>query len=66
MLGSGLVRRSIGEMTGLSRAQTTRLVARYTAAGQVRPTAYKRHRFPAAIRAATSNCWPPSTRRTKC
>jgi transposase InsO family protein len=42
----GLVRRYIAKMTGLSRAQTTRLVARYTASGRVAVTAYKRHRFP--------------------
>jgi transposase InsO family protein len=33
-------------MTGMSRAQVTRLIARYTATGQVRPTIYRRRRFP--------------------
>jgi transposase InsO family protein len=42
----GLVRRYIGKMTGLSRAQTTRLVARYVASGQVRIEPSLRHRFP--------------------
>jgi transposase InsO family protein len=42
----GLVRRYIEKMTGMSRAQVTRLIARYTATGQVRPTIYRRHRFP--------------------
>jgi transposase InsO family protein len=42
----GLVRRYIEKMTGLSRAQTTRLIARYAASGRVQPTAYRRRRFP--------------------
>jgi transposase InsO family protein len=42
----GLVRRYIEKMTGLSRAQVTRLIARYTATGGVRPTVYRRRRFP--------------------
>jgi transposase InsO family protein len=43
----GLVRRYIEKMTGLSRAQTTRLIARYAASGRVEPTVYRRRRFPA-------------------
>jgi transposase InsO family protein len=42
----GLIRRYIEKMTGLSRAQVTRLIGRYTAAGQVQPTVYRRHCFP--------------------
>ena len=42
----GLVRRYIEKMTGMSRAQTTRLIGCYTATGQVRPTVYRRRRFP--------------------
>ena len=42
----GLVRRYIEKMTGLSRSQVTRLIARYTATGLVRPTVYRRRRFP--------------------
>lgn len=42
----GLLRRYIEKMTGLSRAQVTRLIARYAASGRVEPTAYRRHRFP--------------------
>jgi transposase InsO family protein len=42
----GLVRRYIEKMTGMSRSQVTRLIARYTAIGRVRPTVYRRHRFP--------------------
>ena len=42
----GLVRRYIEKMTGMSRSQVTRLIARYTATGLVRPTVYRRRRFP--------------------
>ena len=41
----GLVRRYIEKMTGLSRAQVTRLIARYTASGRVQVTVYRRRRF---------------------
>ena len=41
----GLVRRYIEKMTGLSRAQVTRLIARYAASGRVRVTVYRRRRF---------------------
>ena len=41
----GLVRRYIEKMTGLSRAQLTRLIARYTASGRVQVTVYRRRRF---------------------
>ena len=41
----GLLRRYIETMTGLSRAQVTRLIAGYMACGQVRVAAYVRHRF---------------------
>ena len=41
----GLLRRYIEKMTGLSRAQVTRLVARYAASGRVAVTVYRRHRF---------------------
>jgi transposase InsO family protein len=43
----GLVRRYIEKMTGMSRAQVTRLIARYAATGRVQPTMYRRRRFPA-------------------
>ena len=42
----GLLRRYLAKMTGLSRAQITRLIALYTATGRVRPTTYRRHSFP--------------------
>ncbi|MHB8565457.1 MAG: integrase, partial [Acidiferrobacteraceae bacterium] len=41
----GLARRYIEKMTGLSRAQGTRLIARYTATGRVQATVYRRRRF---------------------
>ena len=41
----GLLRRYIVKMTGLSRAQVTRLIARYTASGRVQMTFYRRRRF---------------------
>jgi len=42
----GLVRRYIEKMTGLSRAQGSRLIARYTATGSVQVPVYRRRRFP--------------------
>lgn len=43
----GLLRRYVEKMTGLSRAQVTRLIAAYTATGRVKLADYKRHRFAA-------------------
>jgi transposase InsO family protein len=45
-VGRGLLRRYIEKMSGLSRAQVTRLIARYAASGRVQPTVYRRRRFP--------------------
>ena len=42
----GLLRRYMGKMTGLSRAQLTRLISGYRTHGAVEPKAYQRHRFP--------------------
>jgi len=42
----GLVRRYLEKMTCLSRAQVTRLIARYRAHGEVQASSYRRHRFP--------------------
>jgi transposase InsO family protein len=42
----GLLRRYIGKMTGLSRAQLTRLVSRYVATGRVGMKTSRRYRFP--------------------
>src|ERR1039457_4632287 len=44
-MARGLLRRYIEKMTGLSRAQVTRLIARYTASGRVQVTVYRRRRF---------------------
>jgi transcriptional regulator with XRE-family HTH domain len=41
----GLVRRYLAKMTGLSRAQITRLIQRYSQGEAVKPKAYRRHRF---------------------
>jgi transposase InsO family protein len=41
----GLLRRYLAKMTGLSRAQMTRLIARYEKTGVVKASAYRRHRF---------------------
>lgn len=42
----GLVRRYVARMTGLSRAQATRLLGMYLRGEDVRPQAYRRRRFP--------------------
>ena len=44
--GKGLLRQYLGKMTGLSRAQLTRLIGRYRQAGEVKEALYRRHRFP--------------------
>ena len=41
----GLLRRYIAKMTGLGRAQVTRLISRYKEEGVVRERTYKRKRF---------------------
>jgi len=41
----GLVRRYVQKMTGLSRAQATRLIGQYLAGEPVRAKPYRRHRF---------------------
>jgi transposase InsO family protein len=42
----GLVRRYLQKMTGLRRAQVTRLITRYLEGEEVRPKRYRRCRFP--------------------
>ena len=42
----GLLRSYLAKLTGQSRAQVTRLISKYVATGEVRATAYRRHRFP--------------------
>jgi transposase InsO family protein len=70
----GLLRRYIAKMTGLSRAQVTRLIARYTATGRVQAPVYRRRRFPqlytradiellAAVDEAHETLSGPATRR---
>jgi transposase InsO family protein len=44
--GRGLVRRYVSKMTGLSRAQSTRLLSSYLRGEEVKPKPYRRHRFP--------------------
>ena len=41
----GLVRLYVAKMTGLGRAQVTRLISQYKTSGVVRAKAYRRHRF---------------------
>jgi hypothetical protein len=43
--GRGLVRRYVEKMTGLSRAQTTRLITVYLGGEEVKAKPYRRHRF---------------------
>ena len=42
----GLLRQYLGKMTGLSRAQMTRLIGQYRESGKVQAASYRRHRFP--------------------
>lgn len=41
----GMLRRYLGKMTGLSRAQVTRLISRYQEGGTIRERNYRRNRF---------------------
>lgn len=43
--GKGLVRRYVSKMTGLSRAQVTRLIHCFNEGRAVKPRVYKRHQF---------------------
>jgi transposase InsO family protein len=42
----GLLRRYVQKMSGLSRAQVTRLLGRYRADREIQPVVYRRHHFP--------------------
>lgn len=53
--GKGLVRRYISRMTGLSRAQVTRLIAGYRSTGRVKAAAYQRTRFATRYTASDVN-----------
>jgi transposase InsO family protein len=44
--GRGLVRQYLAKMTGLSRAQVSRLIRSYQQGNEVKARAYRRHRFP--------------------
>jgi transposase len=70
----GLLRSYLTKMTGLSRAQVTRLIARYRKSGSLQPAPYRRHRFPqrytradvellATVDEAHENLSGPATRR---
>jgi transposase len=70
----GLLRSYLAKMTGLSRAQVTRLIARYRKRGSLQPSPYRRHRFPqrytradlellATVDEAHENLSGPATRR---
>ena len=52
----GLLRRYVAQMTGLSRAQVTRLTAGYSETGRVKAATYIRTKFPGRIRKPTWNC----------
>jgi predicted DNA-binding transcriptional regulator AlpA len=41
----GLLRSYVAKLTGLSRAQVTRLIGRYLKSGEVQAVRYRRHRF---------------------
>jgi transposase InsO family protein len=53
--GKGLVRSYIARMTGLSRAQVTRLITAYRQTGQVKAAAYQRTQFATRYTAADVN-----------
>lgn len=61
----GLLRRYIEKITGLSRAQVTRLITRYQAGGRIQPTVYRRQRFPQRYTRADIELWPGSMRRMR-
>jgi hypothetical protein len=70
----GLLRSYVVKMTGRSRAQVTRWIARYRKSGALQPAPYRRHRFAqrytradlellATVDAAHENLSGPATRR---
>ena len=44
--GKGLIRRYLAKMTGLSRAQVTRLIGQHRKCGRLQASSYERRRFP--------------------
>jgi len=61
----GLLRRYIEKMTGMSRAQVTRLIGRYIANGRVGLGSIAGTALPSATRWPISSGWPQSMRRMK-
>lgn len=57
----GLLRRYLAQMTGLSRAQLTRLINSYRTTGQVKAAVYQRTKF--ATRYTGRRCGPAGVRR---
>ena len=51
-VGKGILRRYLARMTGLSRAQVTRLITAYRQSGRVKATAYQRAKFATRYTAA--------------
>src|SRR5947207_4540923 len=62
--GKGLVRRYIARITGLSRAQATRLITEYRQSGRVKAAVINGPSLPGGILLPMWTCWPTSTRRT--
>jgi hypothetical protein len=44
--GKGVLHQYIEKVTGYSRSQVNRLIGRYRQSGRIKPTQYRRHRFP--------------------
>jgi len=61
----GLLRRYVEKLTGLSRAQVTRLIGRYLNGGEVKERSYRRHRFRQRYTRADIELLAGSTKRTK-
>ena len=62
--GKGLVRSYVAPMTGLSRAQVTRLITAYCMTGRVKEVVYQRTKFARVTPLRMWSCWPKSTKRT--
>ena len=54
----GMLRGYIGKITGLSRAQVTRLIGMYVESGTVRERKYRRNQFPSYLRRPISKLLP--------
>jgi transposase InsO family protein len=52
--GKGLMRKYVAKITGLGRAQVTRLIGRYLAGEEVKALVYRRHQFPSRYTGADS------------